>query len=169
LNFAWSAVVARVVLSHGPKLRHGFAWITRNGTPAVYGLTDQTLDGWNDVGLTWAAAPGNDTASHTGTDLASTTLLGTFSIVGAGTVGNTVSVAGQPLVDFLNADTNDYATFIAVRTTQGDTTDTIVHGFASEDHATAAAPTLTVEVPEPGALSMIVAGSIAQLHRRRRR
>jgi len=106
----------------------------------VYGLTDETLDGWSEGLLTWTAAPGNDTSDGHSVLPALTTSLGTFTVNGTGD-GVTYSVSGAALEGFLAADTNDEATVIVVRDTRGTSSVTYVHGFYADEH-TSGAPAL---------------------------
>lgn len=97
----------------------------------VYGLTDGAGDNWAEgtgttaapttTGITWNNAPANDTASgNLLTGLA--TSLGIFTLTGRGTQGQTINFSNPALTTFLNADTNNLATFIITRDTQAQDT-----------------------------------------------
>jgi autotransporter-associated beta strand protein len=111
----------------------------------IYGLTDESLDGWDPVGLTWSTAPGNDTSSKFAADLTKATLLGTIVLDATGDkaapVGTTVSLSNAALVSFLNSDTNGQVTFIAGRTATAGSTLNLL--FAGDTNGSLAAPTLT--------------------------
>lgn len=112
----------------------------------VYGLTDETQDGWDPGTLSWNTAPGNDTASKFEADPTETTLLGTITLDfngdKAAPVGTVVSLNETSLVNFLNADTNGQVTFIIGRTPG--TGDGLNLLFAGDTNGSLAAPTLTV-------------------------
>lgn len=113
---------------------------------------------WNE-GITYEDAPinvANGGRVDTSTDRENAYLkgpIGSFSIVGTGTVGQTVSIGGQLLADYLNTeddgtDGNRFVTFIIVRENLGNTaTEDIVHMFDSRDDGqgdVSTMPTLTV-------------------------
>lgn len=144
----------------------------------VYGLLDNFVPGsgilgntWGESAITWNNAPANNTASAYGVIAGSVyggAPLGTFTITGTGSVGATYSISGSALVDFLNSDTDGLGTFIIVRPTDGDTTDSIVHRFASRENATYSGPQLSL-LPEPATLVLLGLGAgVTYLSRRRR-
>ena len=95
-------------------------------------------------GMNWNDAPGNITTSPNGfTDAA---LVGAFTTTG-GVVGDSWSVSGTDLVDFLNADTNGYVTLMIGRTGVSSSFDT----FASAEHASLDEPELTLDYTPNGA------------------
>ncbi|HYE17278.1 MAG TPA: DNRLRE domain-containing protein [Tepidisphaeraceae bacterium] len=138
------------------------------GTPSkvwefsVFGLTDQSLDGWTEAATNWNNAPGNDTTSQINVLPAKTTLVGTFSLTGEGT--GAVTITGAALDTFLRDDTNGTATFILVRNTRADMSNTIIHGITAREGAAGA----TLEVPEPGSAALLVVGGGILARRRRR-
>ncbi len=102
----------------------------------VYGLTDETLDAWDEGVIRWATAPGNATGNpYTNgntVDPTKTVSLGTFTVNGTGD-GTTFGISGAALESLLAADTDDLATFILVRDTRGTGSKTYVHGVKSKD------------------------------------
>jgi len=123
----------------------------------VYGMTDESLDGWLTSSATWAGAPANDTSSAYEADLTEAVLLGTFTYQGSEGVGITKSFTSDLLVDFLNDDTNGEVTFILGRTgSQGG------HNllFAGDSHQTFDPPTLRVTMlaPIPEPMTMLAVG-----------
>lgn len=111
---------------------------------AVYGLFDNDPgETWLENSINWNNAPGNDSAALNGL-LSNTSLLGNFTINGDGTAGASVSLSNNALASFLNADTNDLATFIILRTTLDANGSGYVHNFASKEHATLTAPSLEI-------------------------
>jgi ferric-dicitrate binding protein FerR (iron transport regulator) len=118
----------------------GFASEVPDATFTVYGLTDETLDDWNERTMRWKDAPANRPGGNE-VDPAKTIKLGTFEIP-QGALEGTRSISGKALVDFLNADTNGIATFILVRETPGSGRSDLVHGFAAKRHPSLPPPTL---------------------------
>jgi hypothetical protein len=148
----------------------GASTSTKVWTFAVYGLRDDFAPGagilgndWGETAITWNNAPGNDLASSTGIDVAAmygAAPLGTFTITGKGTTGSGVGISGGPgsaLVDFLKSDTDGRVTFVVVRPTDGTTTESVVHQFASRENSSYAGPQLNL-VPEPATLALLGAG-----------
>lgn len=122
----------------------GFASEVPDATFAVYGLTDESLDNWDERGMRWTDAPANQPGGSS-LDLAKVVLLGKFAIP-QGTPSGTRSIAGERLVEFLNSDTNQMATFILVRETAGSGRTDYVHGFANKNHPNLPPPTLKLAV-----------------------
>jgi hypothetical protein len=126
----------------------GFASEVPDATFAVYGLTDEALDGWDEQTMRWRDAPANQPGGKA-LDEAKVALLGKFAIP-QGALSGTRSIAGEQLVDFLNADTNGIATFILVRETAGSGRADLVHGFANKKHPHLPPPTLKLAVVPRG-------------------
>lgn len=125
----------------------------------VFGLTNELFDdSWLESTITWNNAPANQTNNGINSMMAAS--LGTFSLTGKGL--GAYSFTSQALVDFLNSDTNDYATFIVRRNTnQPSNTQDYVHAFASTEHPTVAGPRLNVTtVPEPSTFLFVGAGLV---------
>lgn len=128
---------------------------TTVGSPAignsfyVWGLRNsQNADGWGENTITYNNAPGLDGVVSGDGEVATldvdTTnkadLLFTTNMVAS---GNTLSLSNAALLNFLNADTDGKVTFIiGAPKVSGDP----AFFFASEEHATLAAPTLNVQV-----------------------
>jgi hypothetical protein len=122
----------------------GFASEVPDATFAVYGLRDESLDGWQEASLNWANAPANRPGGAA-LDWEKVVLLGKFEIV-QGALDGSRTVSGSALVEFLNRDANGMATFILVRETKGSGRNDMVHGFAGRKHPTLAPPTLKLTV-----------------------
>ncbi len=122
----------------------GFASEVPDATFTVYGLTDESLDGWDEAGVRWGTAPGN-APGGAAVDPAKTVKLGQF-VVPQGVQTGVHSVGGPALAEFLNRNTNRVATFIVVRDTPGSGRQDLVHGFASRRHPTLQPPTLRLAV-----------------------
>jgi hypothetical protein len=118
----------------------GYASLTSEHTFAVYGLTDESQDGWSADSLTWEDAPAF--APEAGkVDESRTVKLGTFTTP-RGVVSGTYSIEGTALATFLNSDANRHATLIVVRESTEENKTGAVHGFAGNRHPTLAPPTL---------------------------
>lgn len=141
----------------------------QNQTVNVWGLDD--LDPgelWGEGTLTWNNAPANNTANNG--ILGNATLLGTFLIPNHPETDSKpleVMFTSQQLIDFINADTNSVATLILTRQ---NTQSGWNLAFASREHSTLMAPTLTLGlfVPEPTSLGLLALGALGLWRRRRR-
>jgi ferric-dicitrate binding protein FerR (iron transport regulator) len=122
----------------------GFASEVPDATFVVYGLTDESLDSWDERTVRWSNAPANAPGGAE-LDVSNVVRLGTFEIA-QGVLQGTRSVNGAALVDFLNRDTNSLATFILVRETKGSGRNDLVHGFANKRHPNLPPPTLKLTV-----------------------
>lgn len=122
----------------------GFASEVPDSTFTVYGLTDDSLDGWSEDGLRWETAPAN-APGGSAVDPAKTVKVGEFRMP-QGVQTGVWSVGGAALTDFLNTRTNGFATLILVRDTPGSGRNDYVHGFAGKNHPTLPPPTLKLVV-----------------------
>ena len=122
----------------------GYASEVPDATFAVFGLTDETLDHWDETTIRWNNAPANAPGGAS-LDSEKVVRLGTFTII-QGELSGTRSIEGDPLTEFLNRDTNGLATFIVVRETQGSGRSDLVHGFANKHHPELPPPTLRLTV-----------------------
>lgn len=118
----------------------GFASEVPDATFAVYGLTDESLDDWDEKTMLWKNAPANRSDGDE-LDESKVELLGRFEIV-QGVLSGIRDVSTRALVDFLNRDTNGMATLIVVRQTKGSGRLDLVHGFAGKHHPQLPPPTL---------------------------
>ncbi len=121
----------------------GFLSRTPDTTFAVYGLTDQSLEDWDEQSLNWETSPGF-LADRLSADPAKTVLLGRFSVSSAGIVDR-FSVQTDELKQFLADDQNAGATMIIVSETIGPD-ESWVHGFASRRHPVLTPPTLRLTI-----------------------
>lgn len=123
----------------------GYASVVPDSTFRVYGLLDESLDGWDELNMTWAEAPANVLDDGFRLQDDKVVELGKFEIK-QGVSSGFRSVEGAALSEFLNRDSNGIATLIVVRETDQTAVNGLVHAFASREHPTAMAPTLRVRV-----------------------
>lgn len=136
---------AELVLSIEPS-DLGFATLVPDSTFAVYGLTDEAQDSWDEDSLTWQEAPAHDPA-QTARHLPMTSkalLLGHFEIA-QGVSRGTRTLGGKALLDFLKSDTNGLVTFIICRETDETTKDGLAHAFATKESGNNTPPLLRVK------------------------
>jgi ferric-dicitrate binding protein FerR (iron transport regulator) len=136
-------VEARLSLAFAPT-GMGYASEVPDATFGVYGLTDESLDDWDDRTIRWQNAPAN-LPGGASLDPSKVVRLGTFEIL-QGELSGTRSIEGEALVGFLNGDSDGLATLIVVRETQGSGRSDLVHGFANKNHPELPPPTLRLAV-----------------------
>ena len=147
----------------------------RDGGPytvEVFGLTDESLDGWlgeDETTLKWTNAPANDTTDNDFTSAAS--YFGSFGVATTDTVGTLFSFTDPDLTAFLAADTNNQAS-ILLRRVGGNSSHNL--SFASTESTSYAYPALVLNVvPEPSTLAMLLGlagvSLLGWMRRRRRR
>lgn len=118
----------------------GFSTMISDSRFAVYGLTDEALDLWDEASLTWAIAPASD---DEGLRPEQTRRLAEFWLP-RGASGAPFSVRSAEIAAFLKNDTNGIASFVIVRETSETDPSGLVHAFASKEHPSARPPTLRV-------------------------
>jgi hypothetical protein len=111
-----------------------------DATFAVYGVTDDSLDSWDEKTIEWDNAPANGPGGA-GVDLKKAVLLGRF-VVEQGVQQGTFGVEGEALTRFLKNDSNGLVTMVIVRETARAEEKSIIHGFAGRLHPSGAQPTL---------------------------
>ncbi len=120
----------------------GYASFVPDAEFAIYGVTDEALDGWQETGLAWDDAPANG-AGPADVDAARTVRLGSF-VVPQGAVGGTFGIGGPELASFLARDRDGVVTFVLVRTTRETRLTGLVHGFAGNHHPFLPPPMLRI-------------------------
>jgi hypothetical protein len=130
---------AKLVLTMAPS-GYGYASFTPECHFTVYGLTDESLDGWREESINWDNAPAN---IHNGAalDTSKATRVASFSVAEGVSSGEFVLDADD-LRQFVRADHNGLVTFIIVRETSETRSGSLVHGFISRRNPTGAPPTL---------------------------
>jgi hypothetical protein len=119
----------------------GISTLVPDSRFAVYGLTDEALDGWSENEARWDTAPGCNDA---GPLPAQTRKLAEFWIPRGGS-GDQLTVRGDALAQFIRQDTNGLVSFLIVRETGETDPSGLVHAFASKEHPTARPPTLRIK------------------------
>ncbi len=124
----------------------GFSSLVPDSKFAVYGISDEGLDDWDETALRWAQSPG---CTDDGPSPAHTRRLAEFSIPRGG-AGGSVLIEGGALAEFVRQDTNGLVSFVIVRETGEMDSNGLAHGFASKEHPSARPPTLRLKLhPRP--------------------
>ncbi|MBE2283392.1 MAG: DNRLRE domain-containing protein [Prosthecobacter sp.] len=136
---------AELVLTIEPS-ELGFASFVPDSTFAVYGVTNESADAWEENGLSWQQAPAHDPAQAAlnqpvGSQVK---LLGRFEIA-QGINRGVRKLRGKDLADFLSADTNQIVTLIVCRETDETADSGLVHAFATKENGSRSAPVLRVK------------------------
>lgn len=131
---------AQLILDPEPS-GYGFSALVPDSRFAVYGLTDESLDAWNEKEMRWATLPG---CTDDGPDLNRARKLAEFWIPRGGS-GGPLTVRSDALAEFVRADTDGLVTFVIVRETGETNTSGLAHAFASREHPTARPPTLRLK------------------------
>ena len=122
----------------------GFAaYMPEKVTFSVYGVIDESREGWATDGLLWQDAPGYLADSKYQLKSDEARLLGSFDI-SRGQQRGTIVFESKDLVDFVKSDTTGVCSFIVVRETAGNKNFSLVHAFAGNQHPEARGPTLEV-------------------------
>ncbi len=132
---------AQIVLDPEPSGFGFSALVPDESRFAVYGITDESLDGWNEKEVGWTSLPG---CTDDGPNLNQARRLTEFWIPRGGSSGP-LTIRGNQLADFIHADTNGLVTFLIIRETGETDPNGLAHGFASKEHPTARPPTLRLK------------------------
>jgi ferric-dicitrate binding protein FerR (iron transport regulator) len=117
----------------------GFPSLVPDSRFAVYGITQESLDEWDEGGLRWGTLPAS---TESGPDPQASRKLAEFWIPRGGS--GSVTVRSEELATFLRTRTNGLASFLIVRETGESDPSGLVHGFASKEYPGATPPTLRV-------------------------
>lgn len=131
---------AQLVLDPEPS-GFGFSALVPDSRFALYAITDEALDDWTENKLLWTNAPA---CSDEGPTAAQTRKLAEFWIPRGGS-GESLTIRGDALAEFVRQDTNGLVSFILARETGESDPSGLVHAFASKEHPTARPPTLRVK------------------------
>jgi FecR protein len=127
----------------------GFAALVPDATFAVYALTHEQEDHWQESALHWSNAPAHDdlpehrTAAVTGESIR----VGSF-LLPQGTTRGAFTVKSEALSEALRRDTNGIVTLILCRETDETDRNGLAHAFASKENQRNSPPTLRVKVRE---------------------
>jgi hypothetical protein len=124
----------------------GFGSLVPDAEFVVYGLTNETLDAWSEADLSWQDAPAHDQsdAHHSVPIAADVVRLGQFTVP-QGSGHGVFTIAGAPLTEWLNQDTNGAVTLIVCRSTDETARNGLVHAFATKENLRNAAPMLRIK------------------------
>ncbi|MEI6712189.1 MAG: DNRLRE domain-containing protein [Verrucomicrobiota bacterium] len=117
----------------------GFPSLVPDSRFAVYGITDESLDQWDEATLRWSTLPANTEA---GPDPKTSRKLAEFWIPRGGS--SAITVRGDELAAFLRTRTNGLASFLIIRETGETDPSGLVHAFASKEYPGAIPPTLRI-------------------------
>jgi hypothetical protein len=131
---------AQIVLDPEPS-GFGFSALVPDSRFAVYGLTDEALDAWDEKEVRWASLPG---CTDEGPDRNQARKLAEFWLPRGGS-GGPLTVRSDALAEFVRADTNGLVSFLIVRETGETDPNGLAHGFASKEHPMARPPTLRLK------------------------
>jgi hypothetical protein len=131
---------AQIVLDPEPS-GFGFSTLIPDSRFAIYGVTDEALDGWDEKTMKWASLPG---CTDDGPNPNQTRKLAEFWIPRGGS-GGPLAVRGDALAEFIRTKKDGLASFVIVRETGESDPSGLAHGFASKEHPTARPPTLRVK------------------------
>lgn len=135
---------AILTLSYGPTGLGYFSNVSDSDF-TLYGLLDESQDGWNSDELDWETLPGNLPRNEMDENV--WIPLGHFSIA-QGSLQGLVSVEGKKLIDFIHNDSNGLLTFALVRNTVATEVCGYVHGFANRHHNKLMPPNLKMTFHE---------------------
>lgn len=128
---------AQLVLDPKPS-GFGFPSLVPDSRFAVYGITEDALNLWEENTLLWESLPG---CTDSGVAPETTSRLAEFFIArGAG--GGPLTVRGDAMSEFLRSRLDGFASFIIVRDTGESDPSGLVHGFASKEYPGGTPPTL---------------------------
>jgi hypothetical protein len=130
---------AQLVLDPEPS-GFGFASLVPDSRFAVYGLSDESLDDWNEPTLRWNALPGCD---DDGPGPAARKLA-EFWIPRGGS-GSPLTVRSDALAEFIRTKSNGLVTLVIVRETGETDSSGLAHAFASKEHPSSRPPTLRLK------------------------
>jgi hypothetical protein len=119
----------------------GFSALVPDSRFAVYGIVDESLDGWEETGVEWDSSPA---CTDAGPVPAQTRKLAEFWIPRGGS-GGALTVRDGTIAEFVRQDTNGLVSFLIVRETGESDPSGLVHAFASKEHPTARPPTLRLK------------------------
>lgn len=136
---------AELVLSIEPS-DLGFATLVPDSTFAIYGLTEESADDWDEHEIAWKSAPAHnpDQSARHLPDPGKVVLLGHIEIA-QGVSRGSRTLSGPALLDFIKKDSNGLVTFIICRETDEMTRDGLVHAFATKENGRNMPPLLRVK------------------------
>ena len=111
---------------------------------SIYGLTDESMDYWNEKSIKWENAPANVDASNK-LDESKAVKLGSFGFKRSVRDG-IMSVSTDELKNFIASDSNGLVTLVIVRESGEFHNSGMVHAFASKEHPIDSPPTLEFEI-----------------------
>lgn len=123
----------------------GFSTLVPDSSFAVYGITDDSLDDWEENEIVWNTFPAaTDDSILPGV----TAKVGTFEILRGAQASTSIRMNTPELARLLREDGNRIITLLIVRETGEFEDQGLVHAFAAREHLTAKAPTLYLKLED---------------------
>lgn len=126
----------------------------------LYGLTEESGDGWGEDTITYANAPANDTSGD-GFLAGESTLLTDFSPSGVAVNGE-IRISAASIQTFIDSDTDGIVTFMLRNANTGSS----LGQFDSRERSYP--PQLSYIIPEPASIVLLTMGAGLVFSRRRR-
>jgi len=120
----------------------GFSALVPDSRFIVYGLTDESLDSWDESQMNWNNAPAKGEGAQINPE--NTRKLAEF-VVRRGAPSGRQIISGEGIAEFLREDSNGIVTLVLVRETGETDSQGLVHAFASKEHPSALPPTLRIQ------------------------
>lgn len=131
-----------LAFSYGPT-ELGYASNVPVSQFTVYGLTDESMDVWDEKDHDWFILPDNSEEAELFRPI--WVSLGSFFIKQGSRTG-TITIQSEALAEFIRADGNNLVSFAIVRDTEAKVKKGLVHGFANRYHATLMPPRLVFQL-----------------------
>jgi FecR protein len=131
---------AQLILDPEPS-GFGFSALVPDSRFAVYGITDESLDAWEENEVRWETLPG---CTDAGPVTAQTKKLAEFWMPRGG-AGTPLTIRSDDLAQFIRFDTNGVVSLLIIRETGETDPSGLAHAFASKEHPTARPPTLRLK------------------------
>ncbi|MEI6714423.1 MAG: DNRLRE domain-containing protein [Verrucomicrobiota bacterium] len=124
----------------------GFASLNQDAQFAVYGITNDALDGWDPGTVSWENMPAHSERGGE-VDVTQATRVGTF-VLPRGVVRGSYYIEGDAIARYLQQDVNQLVTLVIVCESEGAVPASVVYGIAGNNHPTLPPPTLRLRITQ---------------------